>query len=139
MNINMDEDIRQAHARIPESKPSISLSQLLFIIVLGVFIANMLSWGTQRGIEFVVAKEMLKRATNELAEFNAKNKAKSDETRRLNAAIAKQRQLENEKREAGLRQALETCNFWRDQYRKGSTSQNKFQRDQSCNFVNEFR
>jgi DNA-binding protein H-NS len=115
------------------------MSQLLFVIVLGVFIANMLSWGAQRGIDYLVAKEMLRQATEEMAEINARTQAKLEEQRRINAVVAKQRETENQKREAGLRQAMETCTYWREQYRKDGSSYNRLQRDQSCNFVSEFR
>lgn len=139
MNINLDDDIRQSRIKPSESNFPISLSQLFFIIVIGVFIANMFSWGAQRGIEYVIAKEMMKQASNELAEITARNKDRAEEQRKINAKIEKQRQLKNEKKQAGYRQAMETCNFWRDQYRSAQTSSNKYQRDQACNFVNEFR
>jgi hypothetical protein len=138
MNINLDDDLKQSRRRLPEEH-RVSMSQLLFVIVLGVFIANMLSWGAQRGIDYLVAKEMLRQATEEMAEINARTQAKLEEQRRINAVVAKQRETENQKREAGLRQAMETCTYWREQYRKDGSSYNRLQRDQSCNFVSEFR
>lgn len=138
MNINLDDDLKQSRRRLPEES-RVSLSQLLFVIVLGVFIANMLSWGAQRGIDYLVAKEILRQATKEMAEMNARTKAKLEEQRRINANAAKQREMENQKRQAGLRQAVETCMYWREQYRKDRSSYNKLQRDQSCSFVSEFR
>lgn len=138
MNINLDDDLKQLRRRLPEES-RVSLSQLLFVIVLGVFIANMLSWGAQRGIDYLVAKEILRQATEDMAEMNARTKAKLEEQRRINANAAKQREIENQKRQAGLRQAMETCTYWREQYLKDRSSYNKLQRDQSCNFVSEFR
>jgi hypothetical protein len=139
MNINLDDDIRHARVRTSANSISVPLSQLFFIIVFGVFIANMLSWGAQRGIDFMVAQQLLKKASEELAIQQKLNDARMKEQRKINAKIVLQRQLENQKKQAGYRQAIETCNFWRDQYRKSQTSSDKYQLDRSCDFVNQFR
>jgi hypothetical protein len=115
------------------------MSQWLLVIVLGVFIANMLSWGAQRGIDYLVAKEMLRQASEEIAEMNERTQTRLAEQKRINAIQAEERALERQERQAGLRQAMETCNFWREEYKKDRSSYNKMHRDQSCNFANEFR
>lgn len=51
MNINLDDDIKQSRNRQIRDKDAPKMSQLILIIILGVVIANMLSWGVQRGIE----------------------------------------------------------------------------------------
>jgi hypothetical protein len=86
---------------------------------------------------------MLRIAVNELNKQTAIqsqiNKTRLEEQRKINAANAKQRQIVNEKKQAGLRQAMETCNFWQEQYKQNVTSQNRFYRDEACNLVKEFR
>jgi len=139
MKINLDDEIRRTHIRAPENKSTISPAQLLFIIFLGVFMANMFSWGSQRGIDYLIAKEILKQATQELEKMTAQNKLRVEEQRKINEKQTRQRQLENQKKQAGYRQAMETCDFWKQQYQKQRTSSNKYQRDQACNLVNKFR
>ena len=101
----------------------------------------MLSWGAQRGIDLVIAKELVRQASNELAKVTAKNKARLEEQKRINAkraeeqrTINEQYQLEEMKRQAGYKQAMETCTFWQNQYKKEPTSYNKLQRSESCYF-----
>jgi len=138
MNINLDDDARKMRAYTPPNKKT-SMFAWLIIISLAVFIGNMSSWGAQKAIDLHIAQQILKKAKEELAIQKQIHNARMDEQRRNNAQIAKQRQLEKQKKQAGYRQASETCNFWRDQYRKSKTNSNKYQRDQACNFVNEFR
>ena len=139
MNINLDDDLKQSRIRPIHDNSRPSMSQWLLVIVLGVFIANMLSWGAQRGIDYLVAKEMLRQASEEIAEMNERTQARLAEQKRINAIQAEERALERQERQAGLRQAMETCNFWREEYKKDRSSYNKMHRDQSCNFANEFR
>lgn len=140
MNINLDDDLKQSRTRPINDSPSRpSMSQWFFIIVLGVFIANMLSWGAQNGIEYLVVKEMMRQTTEEISKMSAQNKARLERQRELNAIKAEERKLEIQEREAGLRQAMETCNYWREEYSKHRTSYNEMQRDQSCSFANQFR
>lgn len=71
--------------------------------------------------------------------MNANSPAKLKEQNRINTMREQERELENIEREAALKQAMETCNFWREEYKKQSSSYNKMQRDQSCSFARQFR
>jgi hypothetical protein len=145
MDVNLDDDIRSNRARF-QSEPKSSASRWVLIITIGVFLGSMAAWGTQRGLDYLFVKIAISEFNKQAARDRQasqrmleKQRIKLEEQKLINAEKAAKRQLENEKRKAGLRQAMETCNFWRDQYRKEPNSSNQYQRDQSCNFVNEFR
>src|SRR6056297_2324664 len=94
MNINLDDDLKKSRMRPIQDSTRPSMSQWLLVIILGVFIANMLSWGAQRGIEYLVAKKMLRHANEEIAEMNARTQARLAEQKRINAIKAEKRELE---------------------------------------------
>ncbi|WP_438971525.1 hypothetical protein [Methylophaga sp.] len=138
MNINMDDDIRSNRSKF-QSEQRTSMSKWVLIITIGVFLGTMASWATQKGIELLMVKIAISEMNKKVARQNEITQKRLEEQRRQSAAQAQQRKLENEQKQAGYRQAMETCNYWRDQYRKESSSNNKYQRDQSCNFVSQFR
>lgn len=145
MDVNLDDDIRSNRERF-QSEPRSSASRWVLIITIGVFLGSMTSWATQRGIDYLFVKIAISELNKQLARDKEtsqrmlkEQRIKLEEQKLINAEKTAQRQMENEKKQAGFRQAMETCNFWRDQYRKEPNSSNQYQRDQSCNFVNDFR
>lgn len=145
MDVNLDDDIRSNRARF-QSESRSSTSRWVLIITMGVFLGSMAAWSMQRGIDYLFVKITISEWNNQLARDREisqrmleEHRIKLEEQKLINAEQAAKRQLANEKRQAGLRQAMETCHFWRDQYRKEPNSSNQYHRDQSCNFVNEFR
>jgi preprotein translocase subunit SecF len=138
MNIDMNDGISAYQIR-KERETKHSLGLWLIVIVFGVFLGNMGAWGTQKGIEFVILQQTIKEMNKQASIRTQISNAKSQEQRKLNAAQAKQRNIELQKKQAGLRQALETCNFWRLQVARENTSANRINRDQSCNLANQFR
>jgi len=138
VNIDMDDDIRSNRSKF-QSEQRTSMSKWVLIITIGVFLGTMASWATQKGIELLMVKIAISEMNKQAAIQSEITQKRLEDQKRKNAVLARERQIENEKKQAGFRQAMETCNYWRDQYRKESTSTNKYQRDQSCSFVSEFR
>lgn len=138
MNINMDDDIRSNRGKF-QSEQRTSMSKWVLIITIGVFLGTMASWATQKGIELLMINIALNEMNKRVAIESDITQRRLEEQREKSTALAKKRTIENEKKQAGFRQAMETCNFWRDQYRKEPTSTNQYQREQSCSFVNQFR
>lgn len=92
-----------------------------------------------RAIDIVVLRITLNKLNKEMAADRQREQEKREQQRKTNAALAKQRQIENEKIQTGLRQALETCKYWQDSYRQDQSSQNKIHMDEACDLVAEFR
>lgn len=139
MNINLDDELRQTRSKFQKYDEGAPVTKWVLIIALGVFLGSIASTLAIRAMDNAIIRYELHELNKKLAADQAKMKAKQEEQKKLNAARLKQQQIENEKKQAGFRQAMETCNYWRDQYRKEGSSYNQFQRDQACNFVNEFR
>lgn len=138
MKINIDEEMSAYQLRkVESSKPS--MGAWLIVIVIGVFLGNMASWSAQRGIDYVLIQQAIKEASKQAAIQSQVTNARLQEQRQLSAAKAKQRNIELQKKQAGLRQASETCNFWRQQVARENTNANRRNREQSCNLVNQFR
>ena len=134
----MDEDMRAYKLRKTEESKA-SLSQWLLIISLGVFLGNTASFGLERAVLYWELKQVALATTAAIEESTRKRAIQSAEQRKIRAAQAKQRQIQTQQKQAGLRQATETCNFWRQQLTKQNTSQNRMHRDQACNLVSRFR
>lgn len=135
MHIKLDDDIRSNRSRFESNQSTHSMSKWILIIAFGLFLGNMAAWSTQRGIDFI----MLRITLNELNKQTAIQNQRLAKQRKINAANAKQRQIENDKKQAGLRQAMETCDFWREQYRNDATTQSRSYMEEACQLVNEFR
>ncbi len=138
MNINVDDDIRANHAKFQKSTKRSALKWIL-IVATGVFIGATASTLSIRAMDIVVLRIQLNELNKEMAADRQREQAKREEERKTNAAIAKQRQIENEKIQAGLRQALETCKYWQDSYRQDPSNQNKIYMDEACDLVAQFR
>mgnify|MGYP000512292934 CR=1 FL=1 len=50
-----------------------------------------------------------------------------------------QRQLVLQQKQAGYRQAKETCDFWNQHLATENNAQNRMHREQACNLMNKFR
>lgn len=138
MNINMDDEIRANRSRFTSDAKN-TTSKWILIIAIGVFLGTTASTLSIRVMDNAILKYQLYELNKKLRADQARMKARQDEQNKINAARLKQQQIENDKKQAALRQAMETCNFWREEYKKDRTSYNKMHRDQSCNFANEFR
>jgi hypothetical protein len=138
MNVNMDEDIRAYKLREIE-KSKASLSQWLLIISLGVFLGNAASFGLERAILYWELKQVALAASIAMEESTRKLEIQSSEQRKIREVEAKQRAIQTQKKQAGLRQAMETCNFWRKQLSTENTVLNRMNKEQACNLVNKFR
>lgn len=138
MKINIDEELRMNRARSNADRGA-PLTMFVVLASLAVFMGTTASTLAIRAMDNAIARYELNELNKKLAAEQLRMKAKRDEQNKINAARLKQHQLDEQKRQAGLRQAVETCNFWREQYKKENTSYNKLQRQQSCNFVNDFR
>lgn len=139
MNINLDDELRQTRAKFQAYDQGAPVTKWVLIIALGVLLGSIASTLAIRAMDTAIIRYQLHEMSKKLEADQAKMKARRDEQNKINAARLKQQQIENEKKQAGFRQAMETCNYWRDQYRKDASSSNQYQRDQSCSFVNEFR
>ncbi len=138
MDVNLDDDIRANRARF-QAEPMSSASRWVLIITIGVFLGTMASWVTQRGIDYILVRVALSEWSKQSAMYDERVQKRQEDQNKLNAMITKQKQIENAKRQAGLRQATETCNFWRDAYQKEPSSQNKMYMEQACSLVRDFR
>ncbi len=139
MNINMDDELREIRNRFNTSERGSPLSMWVLIIAIGVFLGATASTLSIRVMDNAIVRYELHKLNQELAAEQEKMRIRQEERNKINAVKSKKQRLENEKKQAGYRQAMETCNFWRDQYRKEPSNSNQYQREQSCNFVNEFR
>lgn len=134
----MDDEILAYQLRKEEkSKPS--MTQWLIIIILGVFIGNTASFGLERAVLYWELKQVAMAATAAMEESTRNMAIESAKRRKVSEAQTKQRQIQFQKKKAGLRQASETCNFWRQQLARENTSQNRMHRNEACNLVNKFR
>lgn len=138
MNINMDDEVRGHRSRFYSEVKS-SGHEWVLVIVAGVYLGTMASTFSIRFVDNAILRYELYELNKQFTAEQAKMKVRQQEQNKINAARLKQQQIENEKKRAGFRQAMETCNFWQHQYRKEQTLSNLYLRDQSCDFVNEFR
>ncbi len=151
MSVTIDDEIKANRERFNTQVNEKSSSfGLVLIIAIGVFLGTTTSTLAIRLMDGAIMRYELNELNKKLAidqatlrerlkEQSKINAARQQQQSKINAARQQQQMIENEKRQAGYRQAMETCNFWRDQYRRAQTNSNKYQRDQACNFVNEFR
>ena len=134
----MDEEMSAYQLRkVESSKPS--MGAWLIVIVIGVFIGNMASWSAQRGIDYVLVQGAIKELNKKAAVQSQINNARLQEQRKLSALKAKQRNIELQKKQAGLRQASETCNFWRQQVRQDNSANNRRNAQEACSLMSQFR
>jgi hypothetical protein len=84
-------------------------------------------------------KQVAMAATAAMEESTRNMAIESAKRRKVSEAQAKQRQIQFQKKRSGLRQASETCNFWRQQLARENTSRNRIHRDEACNLVKDFR
>jgi hypothetical protein len=138
MKASMDDEVLAYQMRkADESKAS--LTQWLLIISLGVFLGNAASFGLERAVLYWDLKQVALATTAAIEESTRKRAIQSAEQKKIRDAQAKQRQIQTQKKQAGLRQATETCNFWKQQLAKENTSQNRMHREQACKLVSSFR
>lgn len=140
MDVKLDDDIRANRARFQtETRQSLSPWSWVLIIAVGVYLGNMATWASQKSVDYLLLRMALIELNKLAAEQNERIQKTLTEQSRVNATSVQNRQIENERRRAGLRQATETCDFWRQVYRQQASSQNKIYRDQACALVNQFR
>ncbi len=139
MKINIDEDVRAYQLRKSEEKSDQSGLKWFFIIAFGVFVGNSASFGLERAVLYWELSQVVKATSAAMAETSRNIAIKSAEQRKISEAQARQRQIEQDKKRAGYRQAMETCTFWRQQVMNENTSQNRMHRDQACALANQFR
>jgi len=145
MNVDMEEEMIAYQLRkAEESKPS-GLKWLL-VIALGVFLGNSASFGLERAVLYwelkqvaIAATAAMEQTSRNMAATRKVQEARAMEQRKMMAAKAKQQKLELQQKQAGYRQAKETCDFWRQHLRTDNTAQNRMYRDQACRLVNQFR
>ncbi|MFW5451384.1 MAG: hypothetical protein ACKE9I_07275 [Methylophagaceae bacterium] len=138
MKVNMDEEMLAYQLRKnQEEKPS--MGQWIIIIALGIFIGNMGSWGSQRAIDNWLLQQAIEDINKQTSIQKQINNERLEKQQKLSAEQAKKRHIDLQKKQAGFRQASETCNFWNQQLAKENTAQNRMNREQACNLVNRFR
>lgn len=141
----MDEEMLAYQLRkAEESRPSDI--QWLIIIALGVFLGNAASFGLEKAVFYWELQQVTTAATKVMEDTNRQmainrqlNEAKQAEQRKILVEQERQRQIENEKRSAGYRQAKDTCDFWNQHLATENTVQNKMYRDQACSLVSQYR
>jgi hypothetical protein len=145
MKANMDDEILAYQLR-KEEKPSHSMTQWLIIIALGVFIGNMATFGVEKAVFYWELKQVGLAASAAMKESNEKMlaqrrimEANSAERKRAIDEKNKIRQIQNEQKQAGLRQATETCNFWRQQVKGENSVKNRRNTEEACALMNRFR
>ena len=139
-----DEMIAHQLRRNEKSKPS-SLKWVL-VIALGVFIGNVMSFGLERAVLYwelkqvaIAATTALEQTSRNMAASRKAQEARAAEQRKVVAEKAKQQRIELQQKQAGYRQAKDTCDFWNQHLRTENTEKNKMYRDQACNLMNRFR
>ncbi len=145
MNIDMDEEMRAYQLRnLIDSRPS--LAHWLFIISFGVFLGNVASFGLERAVLYWELKQVSIAATAALEQTNRNfdsarkaQAAKLAEQNKLRLIQDQDRQFKQEQKQAGLRQANETCNFWKQQLQVENTEQNRIYKNEACSMVSRFR
>jgi uncharacterized protein YaiL (DUF2058 family) len=156
MKVNMDEEMVAYQLRkAEESRPS--GVKWLLIIALGVFLGNAASFGLERAVLYWELKQVALAATASMElisrnmtetrkirdQQSAQQRKMMEEQRNIKAAQEKQRQIQRQnqqqQKQAGYRQAKETCDFWVKQLTTENTAFNRMNRDQACNLVNQFR
>ena len=114
-----------------------------FIIVIGVFLGNVLSYGTYEVYNYWKLKMIMDAANSALEE----QKIKSAENRKIQErkSLIYQKQLQQQKiaRQQQLRkesavnsQLKKTCTFWRQQVKNENTAKNRNNRDLACSRLN---
>jgi hypothetical protein len=145
MKVNMDEEMVAYQLRkAEESRPS--GVKWVIVIALGVFLGNAASFGLERAVLYWELKQVALAATasmeqmsRNMAETRKIRDQQSAQQRKVMAAQEKQRQIKQQQKQAGYRQATETCDFWNQQLTTENNARNRMNRDQACNLVNQFR
>lgn len=122
----------------------------IFIIVIGVFLGNVLSYITYETYTFWRLKIVMEAAATELKEQTSrtikqskiqtqKNFVRQQEIRKQNAERQKQINAKNAERKRQIyaqssvnKQLQKTCDFWRQQVKRESTASNRSNRDLAC-------
>lgn len=134
MEVKMDPDVKaQRGWQSPERRPN--LFQWLLIISLGVFIGNIATLSVERAVNYWEVYQFAKSLEAE----TEKMKSTMDAQQKIYREQARLREIKNQKKQAALRQAVETCNYWREQLAKSKTAENKMHRDTACDLVGQFR
>lgn len=134
MEVKMDPDAKaQRGWQFQERRPN--LFQWLLIISLGVFIGNIATLGVERAVNYWEVYQLTKSMEAE----TEKMKSIMDAQQKMHHEQARLRDIENQKKQAALRQAVETCNYWREQLAKSNTAENRMHRDTACDLVGQFR
>lgn len=118
--------------RLAKASPSYSDARSgiwwVTVIVIGVFIGNLLSFGAyQLYVRWELQQLAISWKTG-AAEQAERSRAKMQRIEKNNAALRKEREKQN----AVHAKLLQTCNFWRQQVAKENTSQNRAYRDAAC-------
>lgn len=115
----------------------------VFIIVIGVFLGNVLSYGTYEAYSYWKLKMVMEAANSALKEQRIKSAEKRKIQERKNLIYQNQlqqqkivRQLQLRKESAINSQLKKTCTFWRQQVNKENTAQNRSNRDLACARLN---
>lgn len=115
----------------------------VFIIVIGVFLGNVLSYGTYEVYNYWKLKMIMEAANSVLEEQKIKSAENHKIQERKNIIyqnqlrqqkIARQQQLRKES--AINSQLKKTCTFWRQQVNKENTAKNRSNRDLACARLN---
>lgn len=134
MQVKMHADAKAQRKWQPQAKKP-NLIQWLLVISFGVFIGNVATIGVERAISYWEIYQIAKSIESE----TEKMKLRMDAQGKINREQVRIRDIENQKRQAGLRQAIETCEFWQEQLAKSKLPEHKMHRDNACEMVGHFR
>lgn len=134
MEVKMDADAKAQRSWHPQDKRP-NLFQWLLIISLGVFIGNIATLGVERAVTYWEIYQVAKAVEAETEQM----KLRMDAQQLINRERSKLREIEIQNKQAAIRQANETCNFWRDQFAKKQTSENRMHRDDACALYQSLR
>jgi vancomycin resistance protein YoaR len=138
MDIRLDDEVKRLRQR-NKLEEKISATHLFFLILFAVYMALMLAWASQRFIDNSIARYQLEQLNKELAIQKKISDARLEEQKRINTINSEKKKLEEQKRSAGYRQAMETCLFWKQQYNQNPSPLNQTHRDNACALVNQFK
>lgn len=98
------------------------------VIVIGVFLGNLLSFGTYQ----LYLQWELKQAAAAFKEASARQREISNAERARTAKQHAESQRALEKKKVVDAQLRQTCEFWRQQVRRENTSESRAYRDAAC-------
>ncbi len=98
------------------------------VIVVGVFLGNLLSFGAYQLYVRWQLQQLVISLKTDAAEYAEKTKVEMERVAKKNEALRKER----EKQTSVNAQLLQTCEFWRQQVARENTSQNRAYRDAAC-------